>query len=108
MVASGLGLHGMALAFGLVSLAMVAAMGIGVRWLIAAGFSPLWGAFTFPLAAFANACFALERSGGGEGWRYAGGVGLVVATLIIPTIAVKVLQLWAKGQLAVKTNAATA
>ena len=32
----------------------------------------------------------------------------MVATATIPVIAYKVLQLWAKGQLAVKTNAAVA
>ena len=108
MVAAQLGMAGTALGFGVVSLAMVAAMAAGVRWLTAGGFSPLWGAFTFPLAAFANACFALDRIGMGSGWRLGGGVALVAATLIVPPIAVKVLQLWAKGQLAARTNAATA
>lgn len=108
MVAAGLGMPTMALAFGLISAVMAAAMVLGARWLTAAGFSPLWGAFTFPLAAFSNACFALWHEGQGEGWRIAGGLALVAATLIVPVIAVKVLQLWAKGQLAPKTNAATA
>jgi tellurite resistance protein len=72
-------------------------------WLLEAGFSPLWGAFTFPLAAVANFWLVL-----GGAWRLPGGLALVAATVVIPPIAIKVMQLWAKGQLAVKTNAATA
>jgi tellurite resistance protein len=36
------------------------------------------------------------------------GLILIAGTLIIPPIAFKVMQLWAKGTLAQKTNAATA
>lgn len=107
-VAAGLDMPGVALAFGALSVAMAAAMGLGARWLTASGFSPLWGAIAFPLAAFADACFALERIGMGAGWRIGGGLALIAATLIVPVIAGKVLQQWAKGQLGPRTNAATA
>ena len=78
------------------------------RYITAAGFSPMWGAFTFPLAAYAGVALLVASSGHGEIFRVIGGVMLVVATLVVPVIAVKILQAWAKGGLAVKTNAARA
>jgi tellurite resistance protein len=76
---------------------------VRARWLTEAGFSALWGAFTFPIAATAN----LWLSVGGI-WRVPGGVALVAATLVILPIGWKVIALWARGQLAIRTNAATA
>ncbi|HSF64962.1 MAG TPA: tellurium resistance protein, partial [Paracoccaceae bacterium] len=73
------------------------------RWLTAAGFSALWGAFTFPMA---NAAGIFLMQGGV--WVWAGAAVLVAAAMVIPAIAFKVLQLWARGTLAAKTNAATA
>lgn len=80
----------------------------GARFLTQAGFSPLWGAFTFPIAAFANLMFAMDAAAGGTTFALIGILALVAASAIIPVIAVKVFQAWAKGQLAVKTNAARA
>lgn len=74
-----------------------------LRWLIEAGISPLWGAFTFPLAA--TSVLWLELSGG---WRIPGALLLVASTLIIPPIAAWIMREWARGSLATKTNAATA
>lgn len=79
-----------------------------IRWLTAAGFSGFWSAFTFPLAAFAGVLFLSSESLPSEALRTVAGLVLVAATLIIPPIAYKVMQLWAKGALAQKTNAATA
>ncbi|MCB2116803.1 MAG: tellurium resistance protein [Rhodobacteraceae bacterium] len=73
------------------------------RWMTAAGFSPLWGAFTFPLAATASLWLTV-----GGGWRYPGTVVLVAATFVIPYIAFRILKTWATGALAIKTNAAAA
>lgn len=80
----------------------------GARFLTQAGFSPLWGAFTFPIAAFANLMFTMDSAAGGTTFALIGILALVAASAIIPVIAVKVFQAWAKGQLAVKTNAARA
>lgn len=79
-----------------------------VRWLTEAGFSGFWSAFTFPLAAFAGVLFLTAQGLPSEPVRMLGGLVLIAATLIIPPIAFKVMQLWAKGVLAQKTNAATA
>ncbi len=108
IVAASIGLNGLALGFGVLALAMFFALLSAGRWIAAAGFSPFWGAFTFPIAAFANMGFALDAAGFGAGWRFIGMLALVAATVAVPVIAVKVLKLWAKGQLAGRTNAAVA
>ena len=92
--------------FVLAALALIPALALAalrLRWLTEAGFSALWGAFTFPVAATAN----LWLSVGGI-WRVPGGVALVAATLVVLPIGWKVIALWARGQLAIRTNAATA
>jgi tellurite resistance protein len=87
-------------AFGAVILLALLAAG---RWITSAGFSALWGAMTFPLAAYATALLTL-----GGVWALAGNIVLGLAFLIIPPIAWKVLKLWPAGRLAAKTNAAEA
>ncbi|MDJ0629856.1 MAG: tellurium resistance protein [Rhodobacter sp.] len=101
-----LDLTGLAVAFAGLASAGFVALVLSARYLTAAGFSALWGAFTFPLAAFSG--LMLDLGGQGATFRIVGGVTLVAATLLIPWIAAKVLQLWIKGALAVKTNAAVA
>lgn len=73
------------------------------RWLLAGGFSALWGALTFPLAATAMLWLTL-----GGIWRIPGGLALVAATLIVLPIALQIYKIWAKGELALKTGAAIA
>lgn len=73
------------------------------RWITSAGFSPMWGAFTFPLAAYASALIVT-----GGVFATPGLALLVAATLIIPPIAWNVLKLWPGGRLAARTNAAEA
>lgn len=107
-VALLLGKGALGLAFGLLAIALLAALLVRAKWVIAAGFSPLWGAFTFPLAAFSSLMMVLGAAGYGEVFRILGGVFLVAATFFIPWVLTKVIQLWLKGQLAVKTNAAVA
>ena len=70
------------------------------RWVLAAGFSPFWGAFTFPLAAFASAVLPLSEG--------AGLILLGAAAAVVPVIAWRVLALWPGNRLAGKTNAAEA
>ncbi|WP_424943253.1 tellurium resistance protein [Aliiroseovarius crassostreae] len=91
-----------------VSVGIFAVLLLSARWLTRDGFSPLWGAFTFPLTAFSSLMQIAYLAGEGSIFRILGGVTLVLATLIVPPIAVKILKLWAKGVLAAKTNAAQA
>ncbi|MBN2905894.1 MAG: tellurium resistance protein [Rhodobacteraceae bacterium] len=86
--------------------AILAALLVRLAWVIRAGFTPLWGAFTFPLAAFASLMLTLAAAGQGGAFRLVGAVALIGASLAIPAIAAKVMQAWAKGGLGPKTNAA--
>ncbi|MES2846343.1 MAG: tellurium resistance protein [Pseudomonadota bacterium] len=74
-----------------------------MRWITAAGFTPLWGAFTFPLAAYATALLVL-----GAPWTMPGLIVLIAALGANPVLAWKVLTLWQTGSLAARTNAAEA
>jgi tellurite resistance protein len=105
-VAAGAGLPNIALTFLALGGVFLLAMLVSIRWITAAGFSPLWGAFTFSVAAYAGAL--LHVSGGVGQMGMAGGVVLVAASLFIPVIAYRVLKSWADNSLAVKTNAAEA
>ena len=78
-------------------------LAVSLRWITASGFSPLWGAFTFPLSAASS---ALTVQGGALGWL--GLSVLTVTSVVVPWIAWKVLRLWPGGKLADKTNAAEA
>nr|WP_319250959.1 tellurium resistance protein [uncultured Celeribacter sp.] len=105
-VAVLLGYTGLALAFGWIGLTAFVVYLISVRYLTKSDFSALWGAFTFPLAAFANLMFAVS-SLSPMPFRIIGGLELVAASLIIVYIAAKIMQLWSRGKLAKATNAAT-
>ncbi|MDO9638689.1 MAG: tellurium resistance protein [Pseudotabrizicola sp.] len=100
-VAGLLGMTTLAQGMLLVGCAVFVALIISGRWIIQAGFTPLWGAFTFPLAAFASALLI-------NGWGLAGVVVSVLALGAVPVIAWRVIAMWPAGTLASKTNAATA
>lgn len=102
-----LGHGGLALGLGLAALALAAALLARLRWLCATGFSPFWGAFTFPMVAFAG-FMLLMGAGGSAMLRGAGIAALVLASLTVPVILARVLRLWLRGSLAVASNAATA
>ena len=103
LVAKAQGLDVVAAGFAVLSAILLAAMILNVRWLTAASFSPLWGAFTFPLAATATLWLTLDGI-----WFYPGVIVLLGATVIVPWIAFRVIKLWASGRLAILTNAAAA
>lgn len=100
LVASLLGWHGYAMVFAVFALVILVVLLANFRWITVDGFSALWGAFTFPLAALTNALLAL-------GWTVAGLILLVFSSAVILPIALKIMQAWAKGGLAIKTNAAS-
>ncbi len=102
-VASLLGQPVLAQAFAAFGAVILLALVAAARWITSAGFSAMWGALTFPLAAYAS---ALIMTGGV--FAVPGLAVLVAATLIIPPIAWNVLKLWPGGRLAARTNAAEA
>lgn len=100
-VAGGLGQSGVMLVAVTVAAAIFLALVLCVRWLTESGFSPLWGAFTFPLAAFANALLALRLD-------VTGAIVLALATALTLTVLLRTLRGWMSGDLAARTNAAEA
>jgi tellurite resistance protein len=103
LVSGGLGMPMLAMGFALAGLALLVVLLTFGRWLTEAGFSALWGAFTFPLAALASALLALD---GAFLWT---GVTLLVAALgLVPMVLWRILKMWGGGALAAKTNAAEA
>jgi tellurite resistance protein len=106
IIATALGMPGLATFWAAVGGVIFLTLVISVRWLTAGGFSALWGAFTFPLAAFSAALLGMGRETGLPFVATGGAMLLIAATLIIPPIAVQVMRLWSKGTLAKVTNAA--
>ncbi|MEO0360258.1 MAG: hypothetical protein AAF322_04075 [Pseudomonadota bacterium] len=94
-------------AFLVVSCGLAAGCVFGARWLAAGGPSPLWGAFTFPAAAFAGLIVAADGLWGGL-WSGAAIAALAAATLIVLPIWAMTARDWASGRLAVATGATTA
>ena len=108
MVALKLGYQGLALGLAVWAIAIFTALLGSWRALTAAGFSAMWGSFTFPIAAFAGMMLGLGSDLGLPAARWIGAAALVGGSLLIPWIAYRVLQAWAKGSLATATNAARA
>lgn len=104
IVSAQMGYVTLAIGFALFALALLLALLASVRWLLVTGFSPLWGALTFPLAASGTA--SIQALGAVGFW--VGAVLLIAASALNPWVTTRVVKAWAKGQLAMKTNAATA
>lgn len=103
LVAGLLAMPGLATVFLGLGAVIGLALLVGGRWVTAAGISPLWGAFTFPLAAMASAMLVA-----GGVWLWPGVALLAVGLAVIPAIAWWVLKRWPGGKLAAVTNAAEA
>jgi tellurite resistance protein len=103
IIAAGLGQDILAQSFAAFGMVIFLALMASTRWINQAGFSALWGSFTFPFVAFASALIGL-----GDVAQLIG-FGLLLANLwSIPTIAFKIIKMWMSGALAAKTNAAEA
>lgn len=107
-VATALQIDGPAAILPWLALGGLLILAIRARWLLAAGFSPIWGALTFPLAAVAGCWMLRAAVSGGAVDRLIAAILLVAAALIIPPILFLILRDWARGRLAIKTNAAIA
>jgi tellurite resistance protein len=111
-IALMLGLPQISLAFATLATLLVTVLVLKAKYLITAGFSPLWGAFTFPLAAYTSLMLMLGGQGlgplDGDVARIVGLGLLLLASALILFIAYHVFQMWMRGTLAQKTNAATA
>lgn len=78
-----------------------------IRWLTAGGFTPQWGAFTFPTAAFAGAMTLAADLWGGP-WIWGASFALIAASVIVPPIWALTIREWTIGRLAPATGAGVA
>ena len=78
------------------------------KWLTKAGFTPMWGALTFPAATFTNINIMAMAKGYGIVATTGTIAGGLIATVLIFFIAYKALKMWMGRQLAQKTGAAVA
>jgi tellurite resistance protein len=106
IVSGNLGFGGVSMAFAGLAVGYALVLLFSVRWLLAAGFSALWGALTFPSVAVSTAVLtAFGATGGG---LIAGAVLMFLASTLTAFVLFRVLQAWARGKLAQLTNAAIA
>lgn len=96
----------LAMVFATLAVGLAAVLFSRARYLTASGFSPLWGAFTFPVAALSVALFSIAPQATFFGWLAL--VPLVVVSILTPFVLVRVLMMWFTGALATKTGAALA
>ena len=92
------------------SLAWVVALTLLVfaRWMTNGGFTPMWGALTFPVATFININLVAMGKGFGIIATTGAIAGTVIGTPLILYVAYKAFKMWAKRDLAKKTGAAVA
>jgi len=105
-VTASLGYSSLALVFTAIAVGVFAVLVSATRYITAAGFSPLWGAFTFPIAAVSVALLTLSTQVSTLAWFAL--VPLAVVSIMTPVIVIRVLLMWSTGVLATKTGAATA
>ncbi|MGB0507524.1 MAG: hypothetical protein ACPGGK_15140, partial [Pikeienuella sp.] len=92
--------------FLILSLIVAVVLALKTRWLTTGGWTPLWGAFTFPLAAFSNAC-VLAAIGYGGTAIYAAWAMLVFSSIVVMWLFLLTARAWAQGKLAPATAART-
>lgn len=105
-VAALLGSGGLSLIFATLAIGIAGVLASRLRYLTGAGFSPLWGAFTFPIAAFSVALFVVSVQIPTFGWLAL--VPLIFVSILTPFVVSRVLLMWLTGALATKTGAAIA
>ncbi len=77
-------------------------------WMIKGGYTPVWGAFTFPTAAFLNVQVMAVAKGHGV-WAETGVyAGLVIGTPVVLYMVYRTVMEWVTGDLSRKSGAATA
>ena len=90
------------------SWAVALALILAARWMTKGGWTPIWGAFTFPVAAFTSMQITAASMHGGLVALTGVWLGLSVATPLILFVTYRASQAWSKGELAKKTGSATA
>lgn len=94
LVADGLGFATVGLFFAAGGALIALLLLVRLRWLLEAGFSPAFGAFTFPLAAIAGLWLSLDGF-----WFWPGLAALLAALVVVPWIFLRILRIWLRGAL---------
>lgn len=71
-----------------------------IAWLTEGGWTLGWGAFTFPLAAFAGACLVMADRQIGPAWDWIAAAALTAASLVTLYVALRTAEATVKGTLA--------
>ena len=77
-------------------------------WMIRGGYSPVWAAFTFPLAVFLNVQVMAIGKGYGALAQFGAFASLAIATPVILLISYVSIMQWVTGDLTKKTHGAIA
>lgn len=81
---------------------------MAARWMTSGGWTPMWGAFTFPIAAFTNMQVVAAGHGADRVALLGIWLGLAIGTPLILFVVYRSTMAWIQGDLAKKTGAATA
>lgn len=79
-----------------------------VPWMIRGGYTPVWGAFTFPIAAFLNVQVMAVSKGHGFWAEIGVYAAMVIGTPVVLYLVYRTVMEWVTGDLARKSKAATA
>ncbi len=79
-----------------------------VPWMVRGGYTPVWGAFTFPVAAYLNVQVVGMANGYGAYATVGTYVAMAIATPVIFYMVYRTVMEWVTGELARKSHAATA
>jgi len=77
-------------------------------WLTRSGFTPMWGALTFPVATFININIMGMDKGYGTLASTGAIAGALIGTPLVGFVTYRALQMWLKRDLAKKTGSAIA
>jgi len=77
-------------------------------WMMKGGFSPVWAAFTFPIAAFTNVQIMAMAKGYGSPAEIGTYAGLLLGTPFIAWISYRSVMDWVTGDLSRRSHAAVA
>lgn len=77
-------------------------------WMMRGGYTPVWGAFTFPIAAYLNVQIIGMANGHGTYAMVGTYAAMVIGTPLIFYMVYKTVMEWVTGDLAKKSHAATA
>lgn len=79
-----------------------------VPWMLKGGYTPVWGAFTFPIGAFLNMQVMAVAKGHGMMAEVGVYAAMAIGTPVVLYLVYRTVMEWVTGELAAKSHAATA